>query len=388
MAASFTASCNSADKKPAPPETADEGWYKIAAFKGMYENPPTVEVEKTFTAEQRKALVARGKYLVNAAACSACHAQESPIDKAPLGKAVDRTDLPLAGGKLMHDRFGEVRAANITPDPESGIGGWKTADIEKALRSSLAKDGRALSLDLHSSYRWMSNADAEAIGIYLLSSRPVSAHVERRELGVFDRKKLGLISRYSEVQGFVPAPNKTNPAAYGRYLSYHVSGCYSCHTSEGGLLEQSVPFAGGEGRKKSLMESVKLLYGSLKDLGNSEAKEQESIKGLLSEEGRREVFGEEKAGDTNSHLSYATETSAEEQRRELTEGQFPVLGPDIRGSSAAGLLAWSTEDIKNYLSSGRTPNGKIADSRICPWTDFSKMTDADKQAIAVFIKQQ
>ena len=54
--------------------------------------------------------VARGKYIFGAAAGCGCHTE-------PKGAA-------NAGGKKFEGPFGTVYAANITPDRETGIGGW------------------------------------------------------------------------------------------------------------------------------------------------------------------------------------------------------------------------------------------------------------------------
>ena len=53
-------------------------------------------------------IVARGKYLAEAADCAACHT-------APGG-------APFAGGLPMQSGFGTIYATNITPDPDNGIG--------------------------------------------------------------------------------------------------------------------------------------------------------------------------------------------------------------------------------------------------------------------------
>jgi hypothetical protein len=61
--------------------------------------------------------VAYGKYLITAAACYDCHTiQES-------GQYVE--EMAFAGGfEFPMETGGIVRSANITPDPETGIGNW------------------------------------------------------------------------------------------------------------------------------------------------------------------------------------------------------------------------------------------------------------------------
>ena len=65
-------------------------------------------------------LVARGEYLTRAADCAACHT-------APGGK-------PFAGGlPFKLPMIGTIYSTNITPDPETGIGGWSNEDFLKML---------------------------------------------------------------------------------------------------------------------------------------------------------------------------------------------------------------------------------------------------------------
>ncbi|MEO6894094.1 MAG: cytochrome C, partial [Ginsengibacter sp.] len=60
-----------------------------------------------------------GAYLINAAACMECHTQ---VDK---GQVIP--SLAFSGGRVFEMPHGKVYSANITPDKETGIGGW-TAD--------------------------------------------------------------------------------------------------------------------------------------------------------------------------------------------------------------------------------------------------------------------
>ncbi|MDB5706626.1 MAG: hypothetical protein JWN66_3742 [Sphingomonas bacterium] len=54
--------------------------------------------------------VAHGQYLVRAADCQACHTAKG--------------GTPFAGGLPFNLPFGTIWSPNITPDRETGIGGW------------------------------------------------------------------------------------------------------------------------------------------------------------------------------------------------------------------------------------------------------------------------
>jgi len=56
------------------------------------------------------ALIARGKYLGEAADCEPCHTGPN--------------HAPFTGGLVMNTPFGGLATPNITPDPATGIGNW------------------------------------------------------------------------------------------------------------------------------------------------------------------------------------------------------------------------------------------------------------------------
>ena len=54
--------------------------------------------------------VARGENLARIGNCLACHSAED--------------GAPLAGGRSVPTSFGVIHSTNITPDAQTGIGGW------------------------------------------------------------------------------------------------------------------------------------------------------------------------------------------------------------------------------------------------------------------------
>ncbi len=73
---------------------------------------------------RRAARLQRGSYLVNTS-CSAAPATPSREHGNTLTEP-ERTDAYLAGGNVYNDKgIGVVSVPNITPDVETGIGGWK-----------------------------------------------------------------------------------------------------------------------------------------------------------------------------------------------------------------------------------------------------------------------
>ncbi|MDD2943164.1 MAG: hypothetical protein PHC51_09395 [bacterium] len=190
-------------------------WYNTGFFRplfGDYKKVEAIQIEPT--AEQGE----RGQYLLAVAGCRECH--NSVVDPASGG---------LAGGRLLEDEFGEVRVANITPDKVYGIGEWNVAEVIRAIRSSIDREGRPLSLSAHRGYDWMSDSDARSIVSAIFFEDPINQKVERRQLGGLERNSWGLFPMHSEIEGFNPLVRQGNKPAYGRYLYRHIGRCDVCH---------------------------------------------------------------------------------------------------------------------------------------------------------------
>ena len=72
---------------------------------------------------------ARGEYVLRLGGCVTCHTDEKN------GGAL------LAGGRALVSPFGTFYASNITPDPETGIGGWSTGAFVRAMTEGIAPEG-------------------------------------------------------------------------------------------------------------------------------------------------------------------------------------------------------------------------------------------------------
>jgi mono/diheme cytochrome c family protein len=120
--------------------------------------------------------VERGAYLVNLLSCAACHT-EGMMTGNP------KADLYLAGSSIgigySNDEFpGVVFPANITPDPDTGIGGWSREQVIRNIQYGIDRHGRQqLPIMPWPGYAHMTEADASAIADYLLSLPPVKNKV-------------------------------------------------------------------------------------------------------------------------------------------------------------------------------------------------------------------
>jgi len=124
-------------------------------------------------------LLEYGKYMSAIANCAGCHT--------PLEKGMPIPGLEFAGGFEFHlPKGGIVRSANITPDSETGIGGWDEELFIEMFKSfdepdsaSSVKRGEFNSIMPWYEYADMTEKDLSAIFAFLQSQKPVSNSVTK-----------------------------------------------------------------------------------------------------------------------------------------------------------------------------------------------------------------
>ena len=83
----------------------------------------------------------------------------------------------------MDTPFGYLRAPNITPDPETGIGNWPAVDFYRALHDGLNKSGQDMYPVMpYDFYTKVTRVDSDAIFAYLKSVPPVRNAVDINHL--------------------------------------------------------------------------------------------------------------------------------------------------------------------------------------------------------------
>ena len=161
----------------------------------------------------------RGRYLVETlAGCGNCHTPRGP--NGPL------KDKKFAGGEIIkHEDFTAV-VANITPDPETGIGRWTDREIITAIREGRRPDESLIGPAMPSrSYRHLADGDVEAIVAYLRSVPPVYNPITAKSH--YDEP---LPAFWGPPVGHIAAPPKQDKVAYGAYLAGPLARCMDCHT--------------------------------------------------------------------------------------------------------------------------------------------------------------
>jgi cytochrome c553 len=164
--------------------------------------------------------VERGGYLVNGiAACGNCHAAFDAKRQPIPGKG-------LSGGDVFDAPVFKAYAANITPDPETGIGKWTDAQLGKAIREGIRPDGSVIGPPMPIAFlRAMSDSDLAAIIAYLRAQPPVRNAVPKSAY------KIPLPPNYGPPVANVQAPPQSDPVKHGAYL-VSLGHCMECHTPE------------------------------------------------------------------------------------------------------------------------------------------------------------
>lgn len=113
---------------------------------------------------------ARGQYLVEAlAACDNCHTPRG-------ANGYDFSARFSGGSQIFTDKTYTVRGPNITPDRETGIGGWSDDMLRAAIAEGRSSDGQLAPAMPSDSWRALTKSDLDAI-IAFLCQAP-SAHTQ------------------------------------------------------------------------------------------------------------------------------------------------------------------------------------------------------------------
>ena len=189
-------------------------------------------------AEPSPELIAYGKTLVEAGDCAGCHTADPA--------------KPFAGGKRIDTPFGAIYAPNLTPDRDTGIGGWADADFTRALRYGVAPDGSSYYPAFPYPYfTKMTKDDTLAIRAYLGTLAPVVSRNKPPEL----RWPFGYrgLMRIWNTMFFKPGlfePDQSQSAAWNRggYLVTGLGHCGACHTPKNyfGADKQAQALSGNE----------------------------------------------------------------------------------------------------------------------------------------------
>ena len=187
--------------------------------------------------------VARGKYLVHhVSICFDCHSERTSAYALPF-----KPGREGVGGLVWNEQMGfpgTLAAANLTPDPETGLGKWTDGEILRAIREGVNRDGDALfPIMPYGHYRHMSDDDAKAIVAYLRTLAPQRYAEPEKSVD----PPMNFIQKFipQPIDAPVPPPDRSNEVAYGKYVTT-IAACSECHTpKDKGKPLPGMEFAGG-----------------------------------------------------------------------------------------------------------------------------------------------
>jgi mono/diheme cytochrome c family protein len=166
--------------------------------------------------------VKRGEYVLTIGGCVSCHTNEKAKGK------------PLAGGVPIKTPFGTFFTPNITPDKETGIGGWSDDEFIQAMTKGMAPDGsHYFPAFPYTSYTKISRQDLLDLKAYLDTVSPVNAKVQEHDVPFPFNVRAGMAIwkfLFFENAGFKPDRRKSEEWNRGAYLVNGPSHCVECHT--------------------------------------------------------------------------------------------------------------------------------------------------------------
>jgi mono/diheme cytochrome c family protein len=256
-------------------------------------------------------LIAKGEYLARAGDCVVCHT--GPGEK------------PFAGGLRMSTPLGDLYTTNITPDKDTGIGGYTLTEFKDVMRKGIAKDGHRLYPAMpYPSYAKVSDDDLGALYAFFMESvtpvdRKNSPTEIPRPLNWRWPLKLWDMVFTGEI-GYRPDPAHDAAWNRGAYLVQGLGHCGSCHTPRG-------------------------------------------------------IFFQEKALDGN-RTTY------------LSGGNLDNwFASSLRADPDSGLANWSQADIAQFLKTGHNSHATAFGTMVDAVNNSTQyMTDSDLTAIATYLK--
>jgi mono/diheme cytochrome c family protein len=204
---------------------------------------PIPQPSRASTLPARDPDLKNGERMFYAGGCSSCHA-------APDAKGEDK--LKLGGGRELVTDFGTFRVPNISPDRETGIGGWSTADFVNALMHGVSPRGTPYYPAFpYPSYARIHADDVIDLKAFLDTLPPVSNRVAGHKLIFPFNIRRGIAvwkMLYFSSAPVLDLHDADDQVRRGQYLAEGPGHCGECHTSRNwmGGLDTSLWLAGAK----------------------------------------------------------------------------------------------------------------------------------------------
>ena len=166
------------------------------------------------------ATLERGRQLAALGNCVGCHTAAG--------------GAPNAGGLKLQTPFGTVYGTNLTPDVETGIGGWSQAAFQRAMRQGISRDGHYLYPAFpYTAFAKTSDDDLTALYAHLMAQPAVKAVTPPAQMRFpFNIRPLmaGWNALFHDASPFQPEPAQSPQWNRGDYLVNGLGHCGACHT--------------------------------------------------------------------------------------------------------------------------------------------------------------
>jgi mono/diheme cytochrome c family protein len=181
--------------------------------------------------------VRQGRDLVILGDCVACHT--------PGGRP------PFSGGRAVNTPFGAIYSANLTSDPQTGIGNWTPDQFWRAMHEG--KGARGEHLYPAFPYPWftkVSRADSDAMLAYLKTVPAVNAAPPANRLipPLGFRPVMGVWNAlFFKPSAWTPDNGRSAEWNRGSYIVNSLGHCGACHTPKNllGADKKNADFQGG-----------------------------------------------------------------------------------------------------------------------------------------------
>jgi mono/diheme cytochrome c family protein len=228
----------------------------------------------------------------------------------------------LAGGRAIETPFGVYYSRNITPDPDFGIGRWSDADFLTALRDGLSPTG-AHYFPVFPFPAFTFMTDRDILDLKAYLFAQPPQRVANKPHDVSFPFDMRLTMVLWRALYFTPSPYKPDPN-------------HDAQWNRGAYLVRAVAHCGECHTPR------------------------DSMGGLVAD---RMLGGARLAGGDRK------------------------LAPNITSDPKDGIGRWSAGDIASFLKFGIRPNGDVAAAPMSEVIEgTAKLTDADRQAIADYLK--
>jgi len=177
--------------------------------------------------------IARGEYIYNAGGCAACHQVEDA--EGPIGGYVIEVENPFPN---------TFYTPNITPDDETGIGGWTGRDFILAMKHGRSPEGGFYWPSFpYRTYQNMTDEDVLDLAAYLMAQPAIASEVPDHVLPAwqFDFLMAGWNILADFMEGELPAISEDAQVQRGAYLARALGHCGECHTPRNALGMMILP---------------------------------------------------------------------------------------------------------------------------------------------------